>query len=165
DSDDAWIAAEPAVRLGSGAADTIGDGFTIAWTGGDAAIIANRERDLRFVVRDPAGRMAELQPSLGMLAHAVIMRDDGSVFIHLHPMGTVSPVLQRVFTLRDRGDTTATGRVRLDTLGAAASPVGMQMSGELSFPYAFPRAGHYLLLVQVKLGGRVRTATFTADVR
>ena len=40
-------------------------------------------------VRERDGRPASLEPYLGMPGHAVVAREDGSVFIHLHPMGTV----------------------------------------------------------------------------
>ena len=83
--------------------------------------VADTTVDLRFIVRDSTGAIAALQPYLGMAAHAVVMRDDGSVFIHLHPMGTVSMAAQQVFSARDRGDTTARGRLRPDALARDAT--------------------------------------------
>jgi hypothetical protein len=67
------------------------------------------------------------------------------------------------FELRNRGDTTADGRL-------AASPAPMNMAdatyeGRFSFPFAFPKAGQYKLWVQVKIGGRVQTADFEVQVR
>ena len=47
-----------------------------------------------------------LNPYLGMAGHAVVVRHDASVFIHLHPMGTIATVAQQVFAQRDAGDTT-----------------------------------------------------------
>ena len=76
---------------------------TAATCSSGAARIANpssgKPIDLGFTVRDATGAVASLQPYLGMAAHAVVMRDDASVFIHLHPMGTVSMVGQQVFAL------------------------------------------------------------------
>src|SRR3989454_5313926 len=43
-----------------------------------------------LVVTDPSGRPARLEPYMGMAGHAMITRDDGAVFVHLHPAGTVS---------------------------------------------------------------------------
>ena len=89
---------------------------------------------------EPNGGLTELEPYLGMQAHAVVTRDDGSVFIHLHPMGTVSMASQ----------------------GPSAMQ-GMQ-SSHITFPYSFPRPGHYRIWVQFKRKGQVETAAFDADV-
>jgi hypothetical protein len=120
--------------------------------------------DLRFVVRDAKGAVAQLQPYLGMAAHAVVVRDDGSVFIHLHPMGTVATVAQQVFAIRDRGDTTSRGRLRPGVLATEQVP-SMSMTGVLTFPYEFPKPGRYRVWVQVKPSTRVLTGTFDVDVR
>lgn len=164
DSDDAWTLSPSVPRLASGAATPLGDGFSVAWNGGDTPLVTGRVTDLRFIVRDGKGAVAQLQPYLGMAAHAVVVRDDGSVFIHLHPMGTVATVSQQVFSLRDRGDTTAGGRLRPGALAANAMPA-MSMSGELSFPYEFPKPGRYRLWIQVRPDRHVLTGTFDLDVR
>lgn len=164
DSDDAWTLSPSIARIAPGAVASLGDGYTMTWSGDATPLAANRTTDLRFVVRDAKGAVAQLQPYLGMAAHAVILRDDQSVFIHLHPMGTVAPISQRVFALRDRGDTTSTGRLRADSLAAATLPV-MSMSGELTFPYEFPKPGRYRVWVQVRPDRRVLTGAFDVDVR
>ena len=75
-----------------------------------APLVAGAPAALSFTVREPDGQPASLEPYLGMPGHAVVARDDGAVFIHLHPMGTVSPAAQETFTLRQQGDT-ATGAI------------------------------------------------------
>lgn len=164
DSDDAWTLPAPAVKLAPGAVAQLGDGFTIAWNGGETPVVARRSTDLRFVVRDAKGTAAPLQPYLGMASHAVVLRDDQSVFIHLHPMGTVATVAQQIFMLRDRGDTTSRGRLRADAL-VAADMMPMTLSNALNFPYEFPKPGRYRIWVQVKPAQRVLTGTFDVDVR
>ncbi|MFI5230588.1 MAG: hypothetical protein ACHQWU_16065, partial [Gemmatimonadales bacterium] len=165
DSDDAWTTPSIVPAVATGAAAPLGDGYTLAWEGDAEALIANQPVDLRFTVHDASGAVATLEPFLGMPAHAVVMRDDGSVFIHLHPMGTVSAATQAVFALRDRGDTTASGHLDRSAIGAAEAMAAMPMSGSFSIPYEFPKTGRYKLWVQVKAKGRVRTGTFDAVVR
>jgi hypothetical protein len=158
DSDNAWINSAGVKRAaGTATVDTLGNEMTMEWLADSTPIRANQETTLRFQVRDKGGAHASLEPYLGMAAHAAIARTDGSVFIHLHPAGTISLAAQQVFELRDRGDTTSKGRLRItsDTMRHA-----MPISGELSFPYIFPRAGQYRIWVQVRHAGRVLTGVF-----
>ena len=144
----------------------LGGGLSMVWTGDAKQIVANRPTDLRFEVRDAGGKVASLVPYLGMPGHAVVLKSDQSVFIHLHPMGTVSTSAQETFVARDRGDTTANGRVVLS--GAVAAPMTMPISadGRLDFPYEFPKAGRYRVWVQVRAtaDARVLTGAFDLDV-
>ena len=76
---------------------------------------------------------------MGMAAHAIVVRDDGSVFVHLHPMGTTPS---------------------LGTMPAMSAA----MPGVFEFPWAFPKAGHYRVWVQFRRGGSIRSAAFDVDV-
>jgi len=163
DSDDVVSSSPNATQIARGAKETLDGGYAIEWNG-DSTLRSGHPIDLAFTVRDPRGSVASLDPYLGMAGHAVVIRDDASVFIHLHPMGTVSMVGQEVFKARDRGDTTSRGRVRTDAL-PAMSMTGMHMSGDVTFPYEFPKPGRYRIWVQVKPAGKVLTGVFDADVR
>jgi hypothetical protein len=163
DPDDSWHTGGGA---SPGAETVLADESRMRWLVGDAALVAGREATLRFEVRDPNGQPAALEPYLGMAGHAVVTRDDGSVFIHLHPMGTVTVAAQQAFALRDRGDTTASGRLRPEDKWSVPPPAHAGHSpGEVTFPYEFPKAGNYRIWVQVKRGGRVLTGVFDAAVR
>jgi hypothetical protein len=163
DADDSW-------RVDSGGAVgnviRLEDGSTMTWER-DAQLSAGRETTLRFRVTDPAGAPAALQPYMGMLSHAAVSRDDGSVFVHLHPAGSVSAVAQQLFAQRERGDTTraADGRLVLRAPADHAMHAAGAQPGVVSFPYEFPRAGRYRVWVQVKREGRVLTGAFDAAVR
>jgi len=125
---------------------------------------ANAPLDLRFIVTDSAGNPARLEPYLGMAAHAVVLRDDGSVFIHLHPMGTVATTAQQIYEARDRGDTTARGRLKPGAFTDSAT-MPMSFTGALSFPYEFPKAGRYRIWVQAKPAREILTGAFDVEVR
>jgi hypothetical protein len=107
---------------------------------------------------------ARLEPYMGMAGHAVIALDDGSVYVHLHPLGTVAQAAQLVYELREPGDT-VWGRLGQRIRERAATHPGHQpLADAVRFPYSFPRAGRYRIWVQVKSGGRILTETFEAEV-
>jgi hypothetical protein len=162
DSDDVVMSASTATPIAAGAKQPLEGGYTIEWTG-DSLLASGRPVDLKFVVRDSHGGVASLDPYLGMAGHAVVIRDDASVFIHLHPMGTVSTAGQEIFKARDRGDTTSRGRLQSDAL-APMSMTGMHMNGDVAFPYEFPKPGRYRVWVQVKPAGKVLTGVFDVTV-
>jgi hypothetical protein len=159
---------DDAVYLGGAAGDTasLPDGGAITWQRGPAPLVAGEPAPLGFSVRDADGQPAALEPYLGMAAHAVVAREDGSVFIHLHPMGTVSAASQATFAIRQRGDT-VTGTIG-PQIAAADSVMATMAHGPptsaVSFPYAFPQPGRYRIWVQVKRHGQVQTAAFDANV-
>jgi len=96
DPDDAWL-------LGGEAHELTGNS-TISWERAQGApLVAGRLESLRFSVKSPDGARATLEPYMGMLGHAVIMRDDGSVFVHVHPVGTISMASQEAFAARVSG--------------------------------------------------------------
>ncbi|HEY6784281.1 MAG TPA: hypothetical protein VI159_04980, partial [Gemmatimonadales bacterium] len=149
------------------------------WQRGAAPMVVDEDASLRFAVTDPLGRPAALEPYMGMAGHAMLTRDDGAVFVHLHPTGTVSLAALETFALRQPGDTvrgllgarlTAFEKGSQERGAVPTGPLLHQMErlsapGSLSFPYAFPKAGRYRIWVQVKRGGRILTGVFDADVR
>lgn len=159
DPDDAWFAGDASRE----SAVPLGDGSMMRLDLVPAGLVeAGRDATIRISVLEPGGRAARLEPYLGMAAHAVVVRVDGTVYVHLHPMGTVTPAAQQVFEARDRGDTTATGRVTL--AHAAHMPAPDSLPGTVEFPYAFPRGGSYRLFVQVKRAGRILTGAYAITV-
>jgi hypothetical protein len=74
-------------------------GGTLLWH--QEPLRANRDTTLRFEARDREGRPLPLEPYMGMLSHAVIARDDGKVFVHLHPMGTINMAAQEAFERKE----------------------------------------------------------------
>ncbi|HEY9227016.1 MAG TPA: hypothetical protein VIP11_10240, partial [Gemmatimonadaceae bacterium] len=162
DPDDSWDRTNRITRGFPGMVRPLEDGYSMTWAN-ETPIVSGQTTDLEFVVSDSAMKPVSLQPYLGMPGHAVVVRDDASVFIHLHPMGTIAPVTQRVFAARDRGDTTNRGRLR--PLPASDEHTMMASTGQLSFPYEFPKPGRYRIWVQVKPAERVLTGTFDVDVR
>jgi hypothetical protein len=153
--DDAWYAGG---ATAAGASAQLGDGLTLAMQSA-ATLRAGEDTTLRFTVRDASGAVVEVEPYMGMAAHAMVMRRDGQVFVHLHPAGTVSMAAQERLLRRERGDTVLHGADQ-PVPDAHAAHVPVTYPGALSFPFAFPKPGTYRVWVQLRHGGQVRTAAF-----
>ena len=160
DPDDALFSGDA-----SGALYALPDGATITWEGKGDALRANEDAGMRFTVREPDGTVARLAPYLGMPAHAVVYRTDGSVFIHLHPNGTISMVAQDALGAHQRSDTVPGMLATRLAAGAAMQHGAASFDGALTFPYAFPTSGSYRVWVQLRRPGGVVTAPFDAQVK
>lgn len=159
DPDDSWFAGEPAIGKAEFA---LGDGRVMKWERAES-IITGRAISLRFVVQEQDGSPTRLEPYMSMLGHAAIRRDDGAVFTHLHPAGSVSVAAQQVFQLR-AGDKPPK-RITPEMMEQLCQPPsGDRPQQPLSFPYEFPKPGRYRIWVQIKAGGQVHTGVFDAEV-
>jgi hypothetical protein len=145
------------------------DGASMVWLRDAAPLASNRLLWFRFRVNDASGKPADdLEPYMGMSAHAVFVRSDFNVFAHVHPDGSVP---MAALTLADA----SLGESEKSAPGMAMSGMtatGMTMPSaaraplpaEVSFPYGFPQPGLYRLFVQVKRRGVVETGVFDAHV-
>ena len=147
DPDDSWQAGAATAA----ARQVLADGSEMTWEDASAPLVSGTLSALRFTVTTAEGRPAALEPYMGMLGHAAILRDDATVFVHVHPVGTVSMAAQDAFARRV-GEAPA---------GHSAHAVS---AATVSFPYSFPRPGRYRLWVQVKRAGAVLTGVFDANV-
>jgi len=164
DADDAWWVSRQPSAISDRLRVELEDRSTMTWERDSTPLVAGRDLDLRFTVTAPDGRPAVLEAYMGMASHAVIARDDGAVFVHLHPAGTIAMASQLAFTLRQPGDTV---RGRLGARITDAEQGSMEhgaVASSISLPYAFPQPGSYRLWVQVKRNGRILTGAFDAEV-
>ena len=168
---------------------TLEDGSTITWDRPkDKQFKVGQVESLKFKVHDALGLPAILEPYLSMLGHMAIMRDDAEVFIHLHPIGTISMAAQEALanTINDPiticlpldSSTVSldslsfiTGENQLDSRQLTTMRNDIQkmmqekgLSNEVSFPYSFPEPGKYRIWVQVRAKGKVLTAGFDVEV-
>lgn len=166
------------------------DGSSIVWEEKpNQKLMAGKVYDLKFSVLAPDGKPAELQTYLGMMGHAAVIKDDGSVYIHLHPNGTFSSTAVQV--LQKRIDETTNVRPRFNNpkrfrdsvdnilaklqamteaerdkflMGNMKHELNGHHGGQVTFPYVFPKAGHYRVWLQVKREGKILTGVFDANV-
>lgn len=168
DPDDAW-------HIGGADANgaiTAPDGSRMIWEQPtDRRFKAGRPESLRISVKAPDGSPAALEPYMGMLGHAAVLRDDGAIFVHLHPVGTVSMAAQQALAQRVRTSVSPSADGNMSPMDHSAHMAVMDHSARgapvssVSFPYSFPKPGRYRIWVQVKREGRVLTGVFDAHVK
>jgi hypothetical protein len=153
------IAGGPLTGDDAGAADVepsdtvspLDDGYRMVWVRDAAPLKANLPLWFRFRVEDKDGRPAtSMENYMGMAGHAVFLSNDGSIFAHVHPAGSVS-MAAAMIAAGPKHDMSAMPQ---ENTGA-----------EVSFPYGIPQPGDYHIFVQVKRAGRVETGAFRAHVQ
>ncbi|GAB4189944.1 MAG: hypothetical protein OHK0057_33320 [Thermoflexibacter sp.] len=168
------------------------DSSSIIWEE-NPKLEAGKLYPLKFSVQAPQGQKKQLEPYLGMMGHAAVIKDDGTVYIHLHPTGSYSSAAQQILQARintdDKKFTTQfpNSKVFKDSIDKFLTYLEMlsedkrneyfmtsmkhtvqdslhQDHASVSFPYTFPEAGNYRIWVQVKRNGRILTGVFDAKV-
>jgi len=123
-----------------------------------AQLRAGQDLALNFALQDADGKPIAGEAYMGMLGHAAVRRSDGSVFAHIHPIGTVSMAAEQFF--QDQAAKQTGQPVPLDH-SMHRPPPG---ATTLSFPYLFPQPGAYRVWVQAKIKGQVVTGAFDFEV-
>ena len=154
DLDDSWML------------NTIEDRIT--WKGNRPPYNAGDDIALHFKVSNN-GKPLVLEPYINMGGHAALLKKDRSVFIHLHPIGTISMASQEMFQenytqgVLDREDICFFGFADDSTgnyFNSNTSP-----NGEVNFPaIKLGTPGNYAIWVQVKSAGEVITQKFDFEV-
>jgi hypothetical protein len=121
------------------------DGFDMVWVHDKTKpIIATQLNLFSFEIVGPDGKpVSDLEPYMGMGGHAEFIKEDGSVFAHVHP----------------------TGSVPMASVAVASEAAMMAMHETnpgpvVSFPYGVPTPGKYRVFVQMKRAGKVETGEF-----
>ena len=140
----------------------------ITWKGKQPAYNAGDDIALQFKVSNN-GTPAVLEPYISMGGHAALLKNDRSVFVHLHPIGTISMASQEMFqknytqSVLDREDICFFGFSDDSTgnyFNSNTSP-----NGEVNFPaIKLGTPGNYAIWVQVKSAGEVITQKFDFEV-
>ncbi len=132
------------------------DGTQVIWKRAAGPLKANVPMILEFEVEDKSGAPAnDLEPYMGMAAHAEIIRDDLSVFAHIHPSGSAS-MASMMMASADNPGSSSMADMKMPT---------EKIAPELSMPYGFPKPGLYRIFLQFKRAGRIETAYFDAHVQ
>lgn len=178
--DDATGSASPRSSTSAlGTEFTLPDGYRMVWSGDNHDLLAKHPYSFRFQLLSPEGKApADMAFYMGMLGHAAFLKTDGSVFAHIHPIGSVSMV---AFMIAQQQNTNAPSIQPNKTEAPTSAtdempsmpgmdhsmhrmPAVSNLPNEVSFPYGFPTAGRYRIFVQMKHGDTVETGVFDAEV-
>lgn len=177
-----------------GVKTTLPDGSTAIWEHqADKPFEAGRLYELTFAIQDEQGKPAALEPYLGMMGHAVVMKTDGSVYIHLHPVGSFSMASQQTMLTRFEKESGPVNWAHLakasfaDSVDHVVSQLEALPDAErntvlmagmphattdaahpdhsvVKFPYAFPSPGSYRIWIQMKRNGKILNSAFDTVV-
>ncbi len=154
--DDSEGIATPLTPTSDTTVSMLADGTQVVWKRDSAALKANVPMILEFEVKDKNGAPAnDLEPYMGMAAHAEIICDDLSVFAHIHPTGSV-PMASMMMASADTSGASSMADMKMPN---------EKVSPELSIPYGFPKRGLYRIFLQFKRAGRIETASFDTHVQ
>jgi hypothetical protein len=126
-------------------------GYRLIWDQSAPRIRARQPYEFRFRLVDANGQDAkDIELYMGMLGHAAFVKDDGTVFAHVHPSGSVAAA-----TL---GLAMPQNEHAMHMMAHAGLPA------QVAFPYGLPKPGTYRIIVQMKRGGEIVTGLFNANV-
>ena len=153
DKDDSWILNSNENR--------------ITWKNKKHSYKSGDNIDLEFQVMND-GTPAVLEPYISMGGHAALLKKDQTVFVHIHPIGTISMASQEMFqenyiqNIVDQDDICFFGFVNDSTENYFNN---ISPNGEVSFPAInLENKGEYGLWVQVKSAGEVITQKFDFEI-
>jgi hypothetical protein len=126
------------------------DGARIEWIRDPTEIKSKQPVIFKFRLVDREGKpVDDAELYMGMLGHAAFVKNDGTVFAHVHPSGSVPMAALELAN---------PSAPQHDHMHVQSLPAGAD------FPYGFPRAGDYRIIVQMKHAGVVETGIFDAKV-
>jgi len=130
-------------------------GYRMLWERSAVRIRARQPYEFRFRLVDAQGADAkDVELYMGMQGHAAFVKDDGSVFAHVHPSGSVAAATLALTTPL----TTPDDPHAMHNMAHGGLPA------QVTFPYGLPQPGIYRIFVQMKRGGEIMTGMFNASV-
>jgi len=127
------------------------DGAKILWDRDASPIMAKKAQLFKFKLVGRTGEpVNDAELYMGMLGHAAFVKNDGTVFAHVHPSGSVPMAALMLANPADHS------MMQMES---------SELPAEVAFPYGFPSAGDYRIIVQMKHAGVVETGVFDATVQ
>ena len=141
----------------------------INWLNRKAEYLPEEEINLEFQTFNSKMVSTKLEPYIQMGGHGALISPENNVFIHFHPIGTISMASQQIFDKQQELASNAASGICYYGLPSDSSKTfseGIQSNiGKVSFPpLSLDKAGDYFMWVQVKTEGEVVTEKFSFRV-
>ena len=172
DPDDSWVSLAQSQELEiDNNLFTFDDGISVRWLGGQSTDPSDQ---LEFEIIDESGQPVQPDPYLGMRAHATVVGKQGTIYTHLHPVGSISMAAMQLFELRDSGKIPSQiGQFEPvcqlpsvdESLDQWLKMSASKRPGHVVFPYIPPESGSYRVWIQFKLGRKIYTAFMPMNLR
>jgi len=155
-AEDAYAAPPPLSSGELGPSWKLPDGYTMVFDR-PATITATTGYSFRFHLLDPNGNPpTDMQPYLGMAAHAAFVKSDFTAFAHTHPDGSAAmPAMMLA-----EASTASLDSASTMTMTMPDAPI----PSTVEFPYGFPSPGRYRIFIQMKHSNTVETGVFDVEV-
>jgi hypothetical protein len=162
-ADDSGGSFAPLGESGSDSATyVLRDGTRVVWQ--HDPLETNIPLNLHFSVQNADGSpVRDMEPYMGMAAHLEIVKNDLSVFAHIHPSGS-APMAAVMLANGETGASSAPSLNAMSMPNGSKMDMPAEVGPEFSMPYGFPKGGVYRIFVQFKRGNKIETAAFDTQV-
>lgn len=165
--DDARGAAPPWQSIAAAGPSTfrLPDGYSMIWSRPPGTLHSKVLQEFHFTLLDQKQRPPDdMRLYMGMIGHAAFLKTDGTAFAHIHPSGSVS-MASLMMAENQLPDKPADKDMKtVDMANMDMSEMSHAVPSEVVFPYGFPSAGRYRIIVQMKHGATVETGIFDTTV-
>ena len=145
DKDDSYISDNPKYQL--------------AWINKKNIFNTDEDINLSFQTQTIGGLPTTIEPYIQMGGHGAILKDDHSVFVHIHPIGTISMASQELYNQNDEIENSG-----VCYFGNADDSLKSYFKNQNSFvtfpPILLDKSGKYIMWVQAKSEGEIITQKF-----
>ena len=144
------------------------DAIKITWVDMQSFYEAEKDIPMRFKI-EKNGKPTPIQSYMGMGAHAALIKNDGSIFAHLHPTGTINMASKNIYELGIKKEQMIDNKnIELDLINPKHDHFSNQnysVNGEVGFPpLRLIKAGDYTVWVQVKAENKIITQKFNFTI-
>ena len=123
----------------------------------------NEDNNLTFQTQNLIGRPTVIEPYIQMGGHGAILKNDHSIFIHIHPIGTISMASQELYNQNDEIESSG-----ICYFGSPDDSLKIYLEDEKSIlnfpPINLEQPGDYIMWIQAKSMGEIITQKFDFTV-